>query len=87
MNLRIIVFTLKSYSFSVFKDFIAKSEAYFNLKLVNLCCDNGRGYLSNEMKAHCVQKGISYHLMVPRTPQLNGVAERMNRTIMEKLAE
>ena len=36
------------------------------------------------MKEFCVQKGISYHLTVPRTPQLNGVSERMNRTITEK---
>ncbi|CAK9821259.1 Copia protein [Anthophora retusa] len=76
--------TYKSDVFSVFKDFIAKSEAHFNLKIVNLYCDNGREYLSNEMKDYCVQKGISYHLTVPRTPQLNGVSERMVRTITEK---
>ena len=76
--------TYKSDVFSIFKDFIAKSEAHFNLKVVNLYCDNGREYLSNEMKDYCVQKGISYHLTVPRTPQLNGVSERMVRTITEK---
>ncbi|CAK9834334.1 Copia protein, partial [Anthophora retusa] len=76
--------TYKSDVFSVFKDFIAKSEAHFNLKIVNLYCDNGKEYLSNEMKDYCVQKGISYHLTVPRTPQLNGVSERMVRTITEK---
>lgn len=36
------------------------------------------------MKDFCVQKGISYHLTVQRTPQLNGVSERMVRTITEK---
>lgn len=36
------------------------------------------------MKDYCVQRGISYHLTVPRTPQLNGVSERMVRTITEK---
>lgn len=74
----------KSEAFSVFKDYVAKSEAHFNLKVVNLYCDNGREYLSNEMKNYCVQKGISYHLTVPHTPQLNGVSERMVRTITEK---
>ena len=43
-----------------------------------------REYLSNEMKTYCVGKGITYHLTVPRTPQLNGLSERMNRTITEK---
>lgn len=76
--------TYKSDVFAAFKDFVAKSEAKFNLKLVNLYSDNGGEYLSTEMKSYCVEKGISYHLTVPRTPQLNGVSERMVRTITEK---
>ena len=46
--------------------------------------NNGGEYLSNEMKEYFVEKGISYHLTVPRTPQLNGVSERLIRTITEK---
>lgn len=76
--------TYKSEVFKVFKDFVSKSEAHFNLKTVNLYIDNGREYLSGEMKGYCVEKGISYHLTVPYTPQQNGVAERMIRTITEK---
>lgn len=76
--------TYKSDVFAAFKDFVAKSEAKFDLKLVSLYCDNGGEYLSTEMKSYCVQKGISYHLTVPRTPQQNGVSERMVRTITEK---
>jgi len=68
----------------MFQDFVAKSEAHFNLKVVYLYIDNGREYLSNEMRQFCVKKGISYHLTVPHTPQLNGVSERMIRTITEK---
>ena len=74
----------KSDVFIMFKDFVAKSEAQFNLKVVNLYIDNGREYLSTDMREFCVQRGISYHLTVPYTPQLNGVAERMIRTITEK---
>lgn len=40
--------------------------------------------MSKDFKNFCVEKGITYHCTVPRTPQLNGVAERMNRTIIEK---
>lgn len=76
--------TYKSDVFAVFQDYVAKSEAHFNLKIVNLYCDNGGEYLSTEIKNFCMQKGISYHLTVPRTPQLNGVSERMIRTISEK---
>ncbi|CAH0564599.1 unnamed protein product [Brassicogethes aeneus] len=74
----------KSDTFSCFKDYVAKSEGHFNLKIVNLYCDNGGEYLSSEMKHYCMEKGISYHLTIPRTPQLNGVSERMVRTITEK---
>ena len=74
----------KSDVFSCFKDYVMKSEAHFNVKLVRLYCDNGREYLSNDMKEYCVEKGVTYHLTVPRTPQQNGVSERMNRTITEK---
>lgn len=74
----------KSDAFSAFRDFANKSEAHFNLKLVNLYCDNGREYLSTEMKEFCVEKGISYHFTVPYTPQQNGVAERMIRYVTEK---
>ncbi|CAH2090566.1 unnamed protein product [Euphydryas editha] len=76
--------TYKSDVFSVFKDFVTKSEAKFNYKLVNLYSDNGREYLSTDMKNYCIERGITYHLTVPRTPQQNGVSERMVRTITEK---
>lgn len=76
--------TYKSEVLQAFKDYVAKSEARFNTKLVNLYCDNGGEYLFTETKNVCVEKGITYHLTVPRTPQLNGVSERMNRTITEK---
>lgn len=76
--------TYKSDVFSVFRDFVAKSEALFNSKVINLYCDNGREYLPNEMKDYCVEKGISYHLTVPHTPQFNGVSERIVRTVIER---
>lgn len=80
----VYLLTNKSDVFTAFKDFVSKSEARFNLKLVYLYCDNGGEYLSTDMKKYCVEKGITYHLTVPRTPQLNGVSERMVRSITEK---
>lgn len=74
----------KSDAFSLFKDFVLKSESHFSLKVANLYCDNGREYLSNEMKNFCVEKGITYHKTVAYTPSLNGLSERMIRTITEK---
>lgn len=48
-------------------------------------CDNGRGeYYNNDFKSFSVQKEIELQYTFPYTPQQNYVAERMNRTIMEK---
>ena len=47
--------------------------------------DNGGEYTSNEFKSYCSEKGIRHEKTAPGTPQQNGVAERMNRTIVEKI--
>lgn len=36
------------------------------------------------MKNYCAQRGIQYEFTIRYTPQQNGVAERMNRTIIER---
>ncbi|KAG8497424.1 hypothetical protein CXB51_008733 [Gossypium anomalum] len=41
--------------------------------------------LSDEFNRLCKSEGIMRHLTVRHTPQQNGVTERMNRTIMEKV--
>lgn len=41
--------------------------------------------MSTEMKHYCMQNGISYHLTVSRTVQLNRVSERMIRMITERV--
>ena len=76
--------TYESEVLNIFRDFVAKIETFFNLKIVNLYCDNGREYVNNDFKKFCSKKGIKFHFTVPYTPQQNGVAERMNRTITEK---
>ncbi|KAG8480959.1 hypothetical protein CXB51_025647 [Gossypium anomalum] len=47
--------------------------------------DNGLEFCSDEFNKLCKSEGIVRHLTVRHTPQQNGVAERMNRTIMEKV--
>lgn len=81
-----VVYLMKNKSEVVdkFKDFVAKSEALFGTQIAYLYCDNGGEYLSQEMKSFCSTKGIQYHLTSPHTPVQNPVAERMNRTIVEK---
>ena len=47
--------------------------------------DNGGEYTTNEFKNYYFKKGIRHEKTVPSTPQQNGVAKRMNRTIVEKI--
>ena len=52
-------------------------------KIKNLRSDNRGEYSSKEFDDFLTSKGIKKQRSVPRTPEQNGVAERMNRTIQE----
>jgi hypothetical protein len=45
--------------------------------------NNGGEYYRKEFDDYCSYHGIRREKIVPRTPQENGVSERMNKTIME----
>ena len=47
--------------------------------------DNGGEYTSNNFVKYCAEKGISHEFTSPYCPEQNGVAERLNRTIMESV--
>jgi transposase InsO family protein len=46
--------------------------------------DNGGEFHGNEFEEFCKKCGIAREKTTPYTPQQNGVAERMNKTLMEK---
>ncbi|KXJ84187.1 hypothetical protein RP20_CCG013280 [Aedes albopictus] len=75
----------KSEVFARFREYEALVTAKFNLKISKLTIDQGREYLSNIQKQFYSQKGIQIEPTVAYTPQQNGVAERFNRTIVEKV--
>ena len=52
------------------------------LLLKPLRSDNGGEYLSTTFKSFLLEHGISHQLTVAYTPQQNGVAERINRTLL-----
>lgn len=54
-------------------------------KLKYLKTDNGLEYLSKEFDQFCREKEIRRHRTDPLNPQQNGVAERANRTIVERV--
>ena len=66
-----------------FKEYEAMVTNATGKKIKILRSDNGGEYTSKEFVDYLKEKGIQHQLSVPRTPQQNGVAERMNRTIQE----
>lgn len=75
----------KNQAFGKFKELVTLQENQIGCKVKFLRNDNGLEYCSSEFSDFCKSKGIARHLTVPGTPQQNGLAERMNRTILERV--
>ncbi|UYV79748.1 FHDC1 [Cordylochernes scorpioides] len=66
------------------KEYVDEVERFLNAKVSKLRCDNGGEYANTQVKEWCKMKGIILDFTIPYTPQLNGKAERLNRTLIEK---
>lgn len=71
--------------FQKFKEFEAYTTAHFSTRISKLRTDNGGEYFGREFTSFCREKGILMVPTAPYTPQQNGVSDRMNRTLMEKV--
>ena len=60
-------------------------ETQTGRKIKVLRSDNGGQYTSDPFLQVCQSEGIKRHFTVRHTSQLNGVAERINRTLLEKV--
>ncbi|KAI4353150.1 hypothetical protein L6164_002120 [Bauhinia variegata] len=69
---------------SVFKQFQAFVERETRKKLKCIRSDNGGEYCGS-FDEYYKQHGIRHQKTPPKTPQLNGLAERMNRTLVERV--
>ncbi|KAJ9524987.1 hypothetical protein QJQ45_005911 [Haematococcus lacustris] len=59
-----------------------ETQSGFRCKAIRT--DNGTEYVNSHMKEYCRSKGIVHQHSAPYSPQQNGAAERLNRTIFEK---
>ena len=75
----------KSDAFTNFKQWKLLVENQTNKKVKALRTDNGLEFCNLEFDNFCKENGIMRHRTVKHTPQQNGVAERMNRTLLEKV--
>ncbi|GKD82453.1 gag-pol polyprotein, partial [Tanacetum coccineum] len=74
----------KSDVFEVFKVYKAQVELDYGNKIYYLRTDNGGEYTGDEFYTFCRQEGIKRQFTTSYTPQQNGVAKRMSRTLLER---
>ena len=73
----------KSETLNCFMKYHKMAETQTGLKLKVIRTDNGGEYLSNAFKSYLEHHGIIHQTTITYTPQQNGVAERMNRTLVD----
>ncbi|SCV73216.1 BQ2448_7141 [Microbotryum intermedium] len=73
----------KSEVFGVFKTWLAEVELETGVTLKVLRTDNGGEYRSRAFTEFCKAQGTHRQYSIPHTPQQNGRAERVNRSIVE----
>lgn len=76
---------LKSQVFKSFMHFKTRAERETGFKIIDLRSNNGGEFISKRMQSWCRQQGIRQKMGPPHTPELNGVAERFNRTLIDRL--
>ncbi|RVX16420.1 Retrovirus-related Pol polyprotein from transposon TNT 1-94 [Vitis vinifera] len=83
---KVWVYFLKNKSdvFVTFKKWKVMVETETGLKVKCLRSDNGGEYIDGGFSEYCAAQGIRMEKTIPGTPQQNGVAERMNRTLNER---
>ncbi|KAL0283401.1 UNVERIFIED_CONTAM: Retrovirus-related Pol polyprotein from transposon TNT 1-94, partial [Sesamum angustifolium] len=84
---KVFVFLMKHKSdvFENFRKWKILVENQTGKKLKVLRTDNGLEFCNQSFSNLCDECGIKRHKTNPYTPQQNGVAERMNRTLLEKI--
>ncbi|KAJ9538963.1 hypothetical protein OSB04_031696 [Centaurea solstitialis] len=73
----------KSEAFERFKEFQNEVQNQLDRKIKFLQSDRVGEYLSQEFDNHLMECGIVSQLTPPYTPQMNGVSERRNRTLLD----
>lgn len=83
----VVVYLLKNKSevFEKFKAYYNYATNHFERKILKLRADNGGEYISKDLQQFCRDKGVVLQYTIPYNPEMNGVAERMNRTLTDKV--
>jgi len=75
----------KSETTKIIKDFVTEMEHQHHKSPKAFRTDDGGEYVTKDLKGFVESKGIIHEFTPPYSPEPNGVAERLNRTIGEAL--
>lgn len=79
----VYILKAKHQVFDCFLAWKALAEKQSKKMLKTLRTDNGGEYTSTQFEQFLEKEGIRHETTIPKTPQQNGVAERLNRTLVE----
>lgn len=87
LSRKIFVYPLKAKSevFSKFMQFKSFVENQTNKRIKIIRTDNGTEYVNKNFESVCNSNGIKHQKSTAYSPQQNGLSERVNRTLMEKV--
>lgn len=83
---KIFIFPIKSKDdvFTIFVEFKNRVENETEHKIKTMRSDNGTEYVNKKFQNFFAEHGIKHEKSAPYSPQQNGLAERNNRSIIEK---
>lgn len=83
---KIVVYFLKekSQANEIFAEFKTLVENQTGKRIKILRTNNGKEYVNQKFEQYMKKSGIRHQFTITYTPQQNGVAERENRTIIER---
>lgn len=73
----------KDETFGKFEEFKKRVENELSTRITAIRSDNGTEFVNHRFEDFLGASGIRHQRTVPYTPQSNGVAERMNRTLLD----
>ena len=82
---RLEVLRTKDEAFEAYKSFAAWAKTQHGATIKRLRSDRGGEFTSNDFTAYLRQQGTERRLTTADTPQHNGVAESLNRRLMERV--
>ncbi|GJT67640.1 retrotransposon protein, putative, ty1-copia subclass [Tanacetum coccineum] len=81
----VYILRFKHEAFGKFKEWKQLVESQTGRTVKKLRTDNGLEFCNQEFEQLCIESEIVRHSTVARMPQQNGLLERMNRTLMDKI--